>query len=38
MAANARKRFLAEHTPLHRAKRFMEIVGERLEMYKSTAR
>ena len=38
IAANARKRFLSEHTPLHRAKRFMEIVGERLEMYKSTAR
>jgi spore maturation protein CgeB len=29
IAANARKRFLSEHTPLHRAKKFMEIVGEK---------
>jgi spore maturation protein CgeB len=31
IAANARKRFLSEHTPLHRAKKFMEIIIDRLE-------
>ncbi|MBZ0156299.1 MAG: glycosyltransferase [Alphaproteobacteria bacterium] len=30
VAEAARKRFLAEHTPLHRARRFMEIAQERL--------
>lgn len=34
IAANARKRFLAEHTPLHRAKQFIDIVGERLQKYR----
>ncbi|MCC6347006.1 MAG: glycosyltransferase [Nitrospirales bacterium] len=30
IAAAARKRFLSEHTPLHRARRFIEVVQERL--------
>lgn len=35
IAENARKRFLSEHTPLHRAETLMKIMDERIEIYKS---